>query len=253
MLKAIIIEDERLARENMLRCLSETSTPVEITKTLVSVREGIDFLAGYPEADIIFSDVQLADGLSFNIFNQVRVSIPVIFVTAFDHYLLNAFECNGIDYLLKPIDKDDLEKALKKYLMFERHFSRSNPALEALLKMATPKKRNRIVARKGLENIALLLSDIVLFYTEHKIVYLIDRFGKKYLLDKNLADLEEELDELSFFRANRQYIININFVKGFKAYEKVKLSVDLTIPDLDHCIIISQETAPAFRRWMYEA
>ena len=110
-----------------------------------------------------------------------------------------------------------------------------------------------MLVRKGLENISLRLDEIALFYTENKIVYVMDNTGKKYLADKNLTDLEEELDDTMFFRANRQYIVNINYVKGFKAYEKVKLLVELTIPELSHCITISQETAPAFRKWMYEA
>lgn len=252
MLKAIIIEDERLARENLIKCFSECETPVKVIKQLANIKESIEYLSAPPDADIIFCDVQLSDGLSFQIFTQVTVSMPVIFVTAFDNYILNAFECNGIDYLLKPTDSADVEKALKKYLMLEKHF-KSNAAIESLISMMNSKKRNRLVVKKGVENISLLLSDIVLFYTEHKIVYVIDKNGKKYLLDKNLGELENELDELSFFRANRQYIININYVKGFRTYEKVKLSVDMTVPDLDHCIIISQETAPAFRRWMYEA
>ena len=104
-----------------------------------------------------------------------------------------------------------------------------------------------------MENISLRMEDIVIFYTENKIVYVIDRSGKKYLCDKNLAELEQSLDENIFFRANRQYIININFIKGFKSYEKVKLQVDLTLPELNHCIIVSQETAPLFREWMYNA
>lgn len=253
MLKVILIEDERLARENIVQCLSEISIPVEITKMLVNVKESIEYLAEQPEADIIFCDVQLPDGLSFSIFEQVETDIPVIFITAYDHYLLNAFECNGIDYLLKPTDKDDIEKALKKYLQLEKHFVRNNSVLEAVQRITGIKKKNRLIVRKGMENLSLLLNDVVLFYTEHKIVYVIDRMGKKYLLDKNLGELEEELDDLSFFRANRQYIINIDYVKGFKTYEKVKLSVDMNIPDLNHCIIISQETAPEFRRWMYDA
>jgi len=104
-----------------------------------------------------------------------------------------------------------------------------------------------------MENISLRLEDIVLFFTENKIVYVVDQWGKKYLVDRNLGELEEDLDGAIFFRANRQYIVNINYIKGFKPYEKVKLQVDLAIPDLNYSIIISQETAPAFRKWMHEA
>ena len=97
------------------------------------------------------------------------------------------------------------------------------------------------------------MEEIVLFFTENKIVYVVDQWGKKYLIDRNLGELEEDLDNSIFFRANRQYIVNINYIKGFKPYEKVKLQIDLIPPELNYSIIISQETAPAFRKWMYEA
>lgn len=118
---------------------------------------------------------------------------------------------------------------------------------------SSKKKRTRLLVQKGVENILLRADDIVLFYTDSKIVYVIDQFGKKYLVEGNLAQLENELDPLTFFRANRQYIISLNFIKSFRAYEKVKIKVDVVIPESDHFIIISQETAPYFRRWMDEA
>lgn len=110
-----------------------------------------------------------------------------------------------------------------------------------------------MLVRKGTENVLLRLEDIVLFYTENKIVYVIDKLEKKYFIDSHLSGLEDELNPLLFFRANRQYIININFIKSFKAYEKVKIKIDLNIPELNYCIIISQETAPVFRKWIREA
>lgn len=115
------------------------------------------------------------------------------------------------------------------------------------------KKKTRILVQKGLENIVLKLDDIVLFYTENKIVYVVDRFEKKYLTDSHLLELEESLDSAIFFRANRQYIININFIKSFRAYEKVKIKIDLHLCELSHCVIVSQETAPRFRKWIHEA
>ncbi|MEP7376983.1 MAG: LytTR family DNA-binding domain-containing protein [Chitinophagaceae bacterium] len=115
------------------------------------------------------------------------------------------------------------------------------------------KRKTRLLVQKGLENILLKLEDIVLFYTDNKIVYVVDRSEKKYLMDSKLLELEEALDPLIFFRANRQYIININFIKSFRSYEKVKIKVDLKLTDINHCIIVSQETAPRFRRWIHEA
>ncbi len=252
MLNAIIIEDERPALDNLLGMLSTIADDIQVTATLSSVRESIEYLSQQPAADIIFSDVQLGDGLSFEIFNQSNIRVPVIFITGYDEFMLNAFEYNGIDYLLKPIDKESLRKALVKYRMLEKHFS-DHHSLNGLLQYLGNHKKKRLIVKKGLENISLRLDDVVLFYTENKIVYVIDRWGKKYLAENNLSELEVDLDDNTFFRANRQYIININFVRGFKAYEKVKLQVDLTLPELNHCIIVSQEMAPQFREWMHNA
>ena len=252
MLNAIIIEDERPALENLQNAIADVADDVQIIATLESVKESIEFLSSKPAADLIFSDVQLGDGLSFDIFNQVGSRTPVIFITGYDEFMLNAFEYNGIDYLLKPVDKEGLQKALAKYRMLEKHFAAHN-SMNNLLHYIGNHKKKRLLVKKGLENISLRMEDIVIFYTENKVVYVIDRAGKKYLADKNLGELEQALDENIFFRANRQYIININFIKGFKSYEKVKLQVNLTLPDLNHCIIVSQETAPQFREWMYNA
>jgi DNA-binding LytR/AlgR family response regulator len=114
------------------------------------------------------------------------------------------------------------------------------------------KKRTRILVKKGVEYISLKLEDIALFYTEEKLVFAIDKIKQKYVVDKNLSALETGLDNAVFFRANRKYIVNINFVKGYKPYQKVKLIVDMTLPDLNHSIIVSQETAPYFRKWIAE-
>ncbi|HEX5653482.1 MAG TPA: LytTR family DNA-binding domain-containing protein [Chitinophagaceae bacterium] len=252
MLNAIIIEDERPALENLRNTLAAVADDIQVIATLNSVKESVEYLSSNPPADLIFSDVQLGDGLSFEIFSQSGNRTPVIFITGYDEFMLNAFEYNGIDYLLKPVDKDGLRKALVKYRMLEKHFA-SHHSLNSLLQYIGNHKKRRLMVKKGMENISLRLEDIALFYTENKIVYVIDRSGKKYLADKNLGELEQSLDENIFFRANRQYIININFIKGFKSYEKVKLQVDLTLPELNHCIIVSQETAPQFRDWMYNA
>jgi len=252
MLNTVIIEDERPALENLAAAITSIADDIHIVARLGSVRESIEFLSQKPDVDLIFSDVQLSDGLSFEIFSQGNVRTPVIFTTGYDEFMMNAFEYNGIDYLLKPVDREDLRKALTKYRMLEKHFT-DHHSLKSLLQYVGEHKKKRMIVKKGMENISLRLDDIVLFYTENKIVYVVDRWGKKYLADKNLSEMEEELDEATFFRANRQYIININFIRGFKAYEKVKLIVDLTLPDLNHCVIVSQEMAPQFREWMHNA
>ena len=255
MIKAVIIEDEKKASDYLSGMLKEVEPDIVIETVLPTVEKGIQYFSGNGKVDIIFSDVQLSDGLSFSIFAAVKLNVPIVFITGYDRFMMDAFENNGIDYLLKPICKDDLQKALRKYKGLERHFAadKEDGAFHQLMHYVTTRKRSRILLRKGIENITMQLHDVVLFYTENKVSYAIDRNGRKYMVDKNLSDLEEELDEKLFFRANRQYILNIDYIKSFKPYERVKLWVDLTLPEMDHSIIVSQETAPFFRKWLLEA
>ncbi|HEY6505278.1 MAG TPA: LytTR family DNA-binding domain-containing protein, partial [Chitinophagaceae bacterium] len=244
--KAIIIEDERLIAEEFKRILTAVSGEMEIIGSFSTVKESIEYLSANELPDLIFSDVQLPDGTSFDIFNKVNIDSPVIFVTAYDNYIVNAFEHNGIDYLLKPVDERDVAKAIARYKTLEKHFNGHQSFVSSFLH----KPKTRLIARRGLENVAIKMDDIVMVYTENKVVYVMDKEGKKYIGDRNLSDLYQQLDSQIFFRANRQYIINIAFIKSYKTYEKVKLQVDLTLQLPTHQIIISQETAPGFRKWM---
>jgi DNA-binding LytR/AlgR family response regulator len=248
MIKTILIEDERLIAEEFKRILYHTSGDTDLIGSFGTVRESIEWLSANEAPDLIFSDVQLPDGLSFDIFTKINVKSPVVFITGYDQFMMNAFEHNGIDYLLKPVDERDLEKALAKYKTFEKHFNSDHSFLNGFRQ----KTRSRLIVRKGIENIALKTDDVVLIYTEGKLVFAIDKEGKKYMLDKKLAELETELDSCNFFRANRQYIVNISFIKSYKTYERVKLQVDLLMPNLNHHIVVSQEMAPLFRKWINE-
>jgi len=252
MLKIVIIEDEKHAADNIINILHEVAQDVQILSVIKTVEEGLIFFSGEVHADLIFSDVQLSDGSSFEVFKQAKIDVPVIFTTAFNEFIFHAFNYNGIDYLLKPITKEDMNKALQKYQLLQQHFNNNNKAMFNLLEYLNMKKRTRIVVKKGVENISVKLEDAVLFFTENKVVYLIDKTRKKFVVDKNLSVLETELDPSIFFRANRKYIININFVKAYKSFEKVKLVVELNLPELQHNIIVSQETAPLFRKWIAE-
>jgi DNA-binding LytR/AlgR family response regulator len=252
MINAVIIEDEKPSQEKLIRILKEISPELEVVAILTTVKESIDYFKIPQSVDVIFCDVQLPDGLSFEIFKETQIKIPVIFITGFDKFMLYAFENNGIDYLLKPVDKDELAKALFKYRMLEDHFSQQNRALNNLLQTLNTKKKTRLLVKKGIENISLRIEDVAFFYTENKVVYVIDKNGKKYIIDKTLNELEEVLDKKAFFRANRQYIVNLSFVKSYRPYEKVKLQLDLVVPDVNHFIIISQLTATDFRKWVAE-
>jgi two-component system LytT family response regulator len=255
MLNAIIIEDEKPAMELLTQILSGMPSSIFIKAKLHSVKESIAYFSEKPDADLIFSDVQLADGLAFDIFEKTSVVLPVIFITGYDKYIMKAFETNGIDYLLKPLDQKDIEKSIAKYKDLQSHFTnnRMGMPLQNLEDFIKRRKKTRLMVKSDCENVSLLLENIVLIYSQDKVVYVIDRFSKIYLSDKTLTELEEELDGNTFFRANRQYIINIGFVKNFKSFEKVKLLVETPIPHINHSIIISQESAPKFRKWMQDA
>jgi len=247
MIRIVIIEDERLIADELQAMLLNISDEVVVAAILPSVGKAVDYLSNDHTTDLILSDIQLPDGLSFDVFNTLHCNIPVIFITAFDRFMVNAFENNAIDYLLKPVDERDLLKVLNKYKMLDQHFIKRQQFFNSFAK-----EKKRLVVRKGLVNILLRLEDVVLFYTESKIIYTIDREGKKYVCDRNLGQLEEELGEAGFFRVNRQYLVNSEYIRGYKAYDKVKLLIDLAGLYTDHQIIVSQETAPNFRRWMNE-
>jgi DNA-binding LytR/AlgR family response regulator len=248
MIRTILIEDEKMIAEEFRSLLKRASAEAELVGTFATVRESIEWLSLNEAPDLIFSDVQLPDGLSFEIFTRVNVKSPVVFITGYDQFMLNAFEHNGIDYLLKPVDEGDLAKAVSKYRSFEKHFNSDHSFLNGFRQ----KSKARLIVKKGTENIALRTDDIVIVYTEEKLVFAIDKDGKKYIVDKKLADLEFELDKNVFFRANRQYIVNIGFIKSYKTYERVKLQVDLSMPNLNHHIVVSQEMAPSFKKWISE-
>lgn len=253
MIKAIIIEDEIAAQAKLVIALKQVWPGIEIGAIAGTVKESIDIFNSGITVDIIFCDVQLTDGLSFEIFDKTQIRVPVIFTTGYDSFMLTAFENNGIDYLIKPISNEQLQKAFIKYKLLEDHFSLQTQGIKNLIKAFDGKKRTRIIVKKGVENVSIRLEDIVIFYTENKLVYVKDKDNKKYIADKTLNELDELLDNTIFFRANRQYIINLNFVKSYKPYEKVKLQVDLNFPEKNHFIIVSQITAPHFRKWISES
>jgi DNA-binding LytR/AlgR family response regulator len=239
MLNLLIIEEKKPALSNLVSDIQAVAGDVRVVAALSTVQESIAYLNSHAAVNLIVSEVQLGDGLSFEIFRQCENKTPVIFITRHDKFGLDTVETNCIDYLVKPVCPDKLRKAFIKYRMLEEHFT-----------MLPRQQRKWLLVKKGLENIPLRLEDIVLFYTENKIAYVIDKQCRQYLVDDNLSELSQWLDTSMFFRVNRQYIININFIKNFKPFERVKLVIELCIPSLEHLIVVSQESAPQFRNWI---
>ena len=239
-MKLLIIEDEKPAYESLAEELWAIDENVQILAGCSSVDESIRWLSQNPQPDLILMDIQLSDGLSFNIFKSVNITCPVIFITAYDKYLTQAFNYNSIDYLLKPISQEKLKNAIRKYKNLQNYFVNNHSALLEFLNHHD-RKKSRILVKRGMEFQTVRVEDVVYFFTEHKLVFLVDKENRKYLAEKNnLSELEEELDKNLFYRANRKYIINANYVKRFKPLDRSKLSVELLLP-INEEIIVSQE------------
>jgi DNA-binding LytR/AlgR family response regulator len=244
----LIIEDELPARAKLTSMLEAINPQIRVVATLGSVSDSLQWLGANREPDLAFVDIQLSDDHSFEIFRRHPVRFPVIFTTAFDKYLLESFEFNSIDYLLKPITEDKLRRSLEKVMKLEQHFIQGN-----ILKLIDKSRNNsgrrsRIVARKGTEFIALTTDEIAYFFTDHKIVFVRDFTGRQMIIDQNLAELESELDPEMFFRLNRKYIASQKAIDLFKP-DNGKILVFLK-PEVKEEVHVSKETAPEFRKWI---
>lgn len=249
-MKLIIIEDERTAADKLILSIKACGTSIEILAVLGSVQESVEWLQHNAHPDLILMDIQLTDGLSFRIFDYVRVSCPVIFTTAYDDYWQQAFEYNSIDYLLKPVQQQQLEHTFAKYEKIKQYFhSHFQSLMQYHQHPAAEKIKKRFLVKRGVDYIAVKSEDIAYFYAVNKLVCMVDKTGHKFILDRSLADLEKETDPLLFYRANRKYLINIAAIKKIKSYPKSKLQLEL-VPPVEEEVIISQENVSDFKAWM---
>lgn len=247
MMKILIIEDELPARAKLEEMILKLHPGAVIVARLGSVKDSVEWLRSNPPPEVAFVDIQLSDDHSFEIFRALPVTFPVIFTTAYDKYLLESFEFNAIDYLLKPVTTEKLKRSLDKINNLYYHFSQGNFA--NLLKNDRPK--NRIVGKKGTEFIALKLDDVAYFFTEHKIVFLRDFSGRQLILDKTLTDVETLLDRQKFFRVNRKFIAQLKAIQRFKP-DNGRIQIFLK-PSPNEEVHVSKETAPEFRAWINNA
>lgn len=243
MMRLLIIEDERPAVAKLKAALIATELEVEVVGVCESVRASVEWLRQNPAPDLILADIQLTDGTSFRIFEQAPVPCPVVYVTAYDAYVLEAFASNGIDYLLKPVRAENLAAALAKYRTLEAHFQREpEPTGPRPL-------RQRLVVRRGMDELSIPVDQAAWLTTEHKISFLVDRQGRRFLVDAPLAELEASLDPALFFRLNRRFIAHIDGIARFRSAGRGRLAVKL-VPEADEEVLVSQERATAFRSWV---
>ncbi len=247
MMKALLIEDETAAARNLAAVLREVAPGVQIVATLESVAESIEWLRSNPQPDLLFMDIHLADGDSFRIFGAVEVTAPVIFTTAYDRYALEAFKVSSIDYLLKPINADDVRRALEK---LRRLTSGERLDYGSRVRSLAAQRQEEVFLVRVRDRIIPLQRDRIAYcYTSNEKVTACDFDGETYPLDKTLEALQALLPERDFFRANRQFIVARHAVKEIAVWFGSRLTLHLTV-DTPERIVISKARVPEFKTWL---
>lgn len=252
-MNVVIIEDEHLTAQRIATLLREIDPGIEIRAVIDSVKRSVEWFSANEKPDLVFMDIQLADGLSFDIFDHVRIEAPVIFITAFQEYAIRAFKVNSVDYLLKPLSEEDLQRALEKY---RRYYDQeiSIPAiggdlLQSIRDMISRPFKSRFMVRVGDHIRTLESDDILYFYSLQKGTYLHSTDKHNYVVDYTLGKLEELLDPRVFHRINRRYLISHRAIKDVITLSGSKLKVELLHSE-DGEIYISRDRLVSFKEWL---
>ncbi len=250
-MKILIIEDELPALRRISKMVKELMPETEILGTADTIAGAVALFEKHKDAQLALMDIELADGQSFEIFNRINVTVPIIFTTAYDEFALKAFKVNSIDYLLKPIDIDALQQALEKFKKIHTH----SPALdiEALLvslnQKSAPIFKQRFLVKMGQKYISIPTNELAYFNATEKVVYLITKEQKKYIIDHTLDELEGMVDPKLFFRLNRQYLSKLESIESITSYFNGKLKIQLS-PSVAEEVLVSRERASDFKQWL---
>ena len=252
MLNVVIIEDEPIAAQDLEQTLKKAEKDVNIVAILDSVSTAKEWFENN-SADLILSDIQLGDGLSFDIFKDLDVKTPIILTTAYDQYAIRAFKENSIDYLLKPIDEEELKQAISKYKEYLGNNKEFD--IESLLKVLNPNEKNdyqeRFIITLGDKIVSVPEEEVAYFFSEDRYTYLVDNTGKQHIINSNLGDLESSLNPRNFYRINRKFIISFSAIKNMVAYSKSRVKIDLEpAPPRAMDVIVSVERSGAFKKWL---
>jgi two-component system LytT family response regulator len=253
-MKILIIEDENLAAKRLITLLHKIQPNAEILATLDSVKRAVAWLKDHPEPDLLFFDIQLADGLSFEILEQVNVSAPIIFTTAFDEYAIQAFKVNSIDYLLKPIDPQELENALKKYhertsIVPTTSVSIDVMALKSAMMQLSKQYKERFLVKIGEHIRTIEVSDAAYFYSQEKATYVQTLEKNRYIIDYTLEQVEQLVNPTQYFRINRKYLVSMAAIKDIVSYTNSRLRLTLVHAEEDDAIV-SREKVQEFKEWL---
>ncbi len=250
-MNVLIIEDEPQAAERLATLIKSLQPDVKISATLDSVKRSIEWIAKNPLIDLIFMDIQLADGLSFEIFDKAEVKAPVIFTTAYNEYALKAFKVNSIDYILKPVDKTELEAAFRKYQNLTQQ-QRPDKMMESIgyaMQMLTKKYKERFVIKVGEHLKSVEVSEILFFFSLEKTTFAQTKDGRKHILDFTLDQLDGLLDPSRYFRINRKYIVGTDAILDMISFTNSRLKLVLKTSD-DNDVIVARERVQEFKDWL---
>ncbi len=252
-MEVLIIEDEQLGAEKLIRLLKAIDNSIDIVGNTRSIKSSVEWLMENKHPDIVLMDIELTDGQSFEIFNHVNIKSMVIFTTSYDEYALQAFKVNSVDYLLKPIKKEELKNALDKYQAWQQKFSAPSIDITHLINELKQQQgktfRSRFLVKQGQKLVSVETSDIAYLYAEGRLSYFICRDRQKFVLDYTIEELEQMLDPQQFYRANRAFLIHIKAVAQIHNFFNGKLKLDLQ-PATDKEVLISREKATEFKEWM---
>jgi len=256
-MNVLIIEDESATARRLQKLLGEIDPSIHVLAIHESIAQTVNWLSNYGEPDLMFMDVNLSDGLSFGIFEEIEVNCPVIFTTAYDKYAIQAFKVNSIDYLLKPINKETLTDSLRKYRKL--HHSETDATLDVakldisklalVLGIQKTDYMKRLVVRYGEVIKAIEVKDVAYFYSDEKIVFMALKEGKAYPVDFTLDHLELRLDPEMFFRINRKFLINYHAIEKMISYSKSRIKISLN-PPCSLEAISSTERSGEFKEWL---
>ncbi len=255
-MRILIIEDEKPAVEKLELLLKKYDPQIEILSRISTVEKSVSYLKdNQKDVDLIFLDIQLTDGLSFDIFKLVKVEKPIIFTTAFNEYAIDAFKLNSIDYLLKPLSFDDLSKAMAKIKSMKANLPSDKPQtnisldqLAQLISGANQKYKSRYLVKIGEHIKSIAVEDIYFFYAEGRIVFIITNEKRKFIVDSTLEELSNQLNPNKFFRANRSFIINFDHISDVIVYSTSRLRVKYPF-EFEKEIIVSREKVSDFKAW----
>ncbi|MBK7306260.1 MAG: response regulator transcription factor [Chitinophagaceae bacterium] len=252
-MRLLVLEDEEQALQRLQKIIGKVIPEATILGTAVSIEEAINWFEYNPMPDLIFMDIQLADGTSFQIFNKIKITCPVIFTTAYESYALQAFKVNSIDYLLKPLDEADVKKAIDKLKLLQKSAPEviDYAGILNTLKTAQKKYKDRFIIKLGDTIKSLSITDIAYFYTENKSNFVCTNEGKRLPIDFTLDQLEEMLNPKNFFRINRQFIIGHHAIDEMKAHSRSRIIVRLSPPYKDPAVV-AIDRAIDFRNWLSE-